>query len=214
MITIPARNLTLENVHRLLQYQRSRQDSFNTYLNLEPLTAWEEREVSQIREDFENYLIEGKVSEGQVKLLTVVPLLRLAGFHKAPIKILLEERITDILIEEEDLIITGRLDLLMVNKDSRSIASTSLWIVIVETKNSQAEVTTGLAQLLTYAFESLQSQSSVWGLVANGIRWDFVYISAGDPPSYQLLPSLHFMEIEPSRMTLQVLQAIHTSRFS
>jgi hypothetical protein len=213
MTTIPSRNLTLDDVHRLFNYQRSHDDTFSTLLTLEPLTAFEEEELRQIREDFDHYLIEGSVSEGQVKFLTVAPLLRLAGFYKAPIKIILEERIADIVIEDEDITITGRLDLLAINKSSRSIDRASFWVVIVETKNSQAETRTGLAQLLSYAFESLKSQRSVWGLVTNGTRWDFVYIFADSSPSYQLLPSLHFMEVEPSQQVLQVLKAIRNSLF-
>jgi hypothetical protein len=213
MITIPARDLTLEDVHRLLNYQRSRHDSFAPFLKLEPLIAFEEEELRQLREDFESYLIDGKVSEGQVKLLTVAPLLRLAGFYKYPIKIFLEERIANISIEDEDIEIAGRIDLMAVNKSSRSIDGIPFRVIIIETKNSQADTEVGLAQLLFYSRESLQYQPLVWGVITTGKRWDFVRMVAGDVPSYQLLPSLHFIESQPSRITLQVLKAIRHSLF-
>ena len=37
-------------------------------------------ELLKIRSQFDRYLVEGKVLEGQVRLLTVNPLLRLSGF--------------------------------------------------------------------------------------------------------------------------------------
>ena len=42
--------------------------------------------------------------------------MRLARFYRDPIEIRLEEDIADIQIEDEDTIITGRMDILAVNK--------------------------------------------------------------------------------------------------
>ncbi|MCA6597795.1 MAG: hypothetical protein IM539_16215 [Pseudanabaena sp. M046S1SP1A06QC] len=67
---------------------------------------------------------------------------------------------------------------------------------------------TGIPQLLTYAHESLQSQSSVWGLATNGLHFQFIRIFAGESPSYQLFPSLSLIESEPSIQILKVLKAI------
>jgi hypothetical protein len=67
--------------------------SFSSLLSLAPLTQFEQQELTEIWEDFDNYLTEGKVSEGQVKFLVLAPLVRLAGFYKAPLVIKLEEDI-------------------------------------------------------------------------------------------------------------------------
>lgn len=91
MTTLPARNFPLHEVHQLLGYQRQYTDSFTSLLSLEALTEFEQQEIEQIRNDFDDYLAEGKVLEGMVKVLTVFPLMRLADFYRSPIKISLEE---------------------------------------------------------------------------------------------------------------------------
>ncbi len=49
--------------------------------------------------------------------------MRLGGFYKYPLKIRLEENINDIYIEDEDTKITGRMDILAVNKDMPKITA-------------------------------------------------------------------------------------------
>jgi hypothetical protein len=208
MTTLNAKNLTLGEVNRLLSFQEQYDGSFTTLLSLEPLTEFEQQELTQIRNDFRYYLSSSKVSEGLIKALTTFPLLRLAGFYRYPIQISIEESIADIRIEDEDTIITGRFDILAVNKTTETNASTSFWILVIESKNSGVEVRQGLPQLLTYAYKTLELQSSVWGLATNGLQYLFAYFKQGNPPTYQLMPELHLMESERSIQLLQVLKAI------
>ena len=79
---------------------------------------------------------------------------------------------------------------------------------MVEAKNSTVEALEGLPQLLTYAYSSLEHQESVWGLTTNGLRYQFVYLQPGNPPTYQLLPELNLIDTERSLQILQVLKAI------
>lgn len=205
---LQANNLSLGEVHRLYNFHREYNNSFSSLLSLDNITDFESQELSQIRHDFDNYLSEGSISEGQVKMLTIAPLLRLAGFYHSPIKITLEENIADIEIEDEDTLIKGRLDILAVNKIQKTNINTSLWILVIETKNSQVDPSVGLPQLLTYAYKSLQYQESVWGLTTNGMRYQFVYLQSGNPLNYQLMPFLNLMEVDESIEILQVLKAI------
>ncbi len=91
MTILNSHQLTLADVHRHLKYDRQYNDTFTQLLSLESLSDFEQQELSQIRDDFDRYLIEGLVTEGQVKLLAIAPLLRLAGFYRHPLKISLEE---------------------------------------------------------------------------------------------------------------------------
>ncbi len=201
MTILNASNLSLEEVQRLFGFQKHYSDSFSNYLSLEPLTEAEEQELKQIQHDFDRYLTAGKVSE-------VAPLLRLAGFYRYPIEILLEENITDIEVEDEDIKIKGRFDILAVSKAQHPKPQTYFWILLIESKNSQIDISTGLPQLLTYAYKNLDNQKSVWGLTTNGRSYQFVYIEQGNPPIYYLLPELNLMERERSSQLLQVLKAI------
>ncbi|NEO40551.1 MAG: restriction endonuclease subunit R [Moorea sp. SIOASIH] len=208
MTILQASHLSLEDVHHTFGFQRQYNSSLTSRLSLDTITEFEQRELEQIRTDFDNYLIAGKVSEGLVKALTVFPLLRLAGFYRSPIKISLEEGIADIDIEDQDTKITGRLDILAINKAKQTVDKVSFWVLVIETKNSSADVSVGLPQLLTYAYKSLDHQDSVWGLSTNGYIYQFIYIQAGNPPIYQLMPVLNLMESESSIKLLQVIKAI------
>ena len=208
MATLTASQLSLKDVHQLLGFQRQYNNSFISLLYLEKLTDVEKKELEQIRDDFDFYLTEDEVSEGQVKLLTISPLLRLGGFYRHPIRITLEEKIGDIDIEDSDTKIRGRLDILAVHRTRQTATNASFWILVIESKNSEIAPAAGLSQLLTYAFPSLKFQESVWGLTTNGMGYQFVYIQSDKPPIYQLMPFLNLMEPEPSVKILQVFKAI------
>jgi hypothetical protein len=207
MTTLNAENLTLRDVHRLLGLKMQLNGSFTPLLSLESLTEFEQQELIQIRDDFANYLTSAKVSEGLVKALTTFPLMRLAGFYRFPIEIQLEEGIEKITIEDEDIIITGRLDILAINQTAAE-GSKPFWLLVIESKNSSIDISAGLPQLLTYTFKSLTYQESVWGLVTNGLRYQFIYLQQGTPPTYQLMPDLNLLETEGAIKLLQVLKAI------
>lgn len=209
MTTLNAKNLTLSQVHQLLKLNKLPNGSFASLLSLEPLTEFEQQELAQIRDDFEHYLIEGKVLEGQIKLLVIDPLLRLAGFYRSPIKISLELDIASIVIEDEDKTITGRFDILAVNKEQPTATDVAFWVLVIEAKNSAVNSLEGLPQLLTYAYQSLERQKLVWGLTTNGMQHQFVLLRQGNPPTYQQMPLLNLMDSESAIQLLQVLKAIH-----
>lgn len=94
-------------------------------------------------------------------------------------------------------------------KRSTELGTTApLWILVIETKNSTVDVFTGLPQLLTYAFKSLEQQTSVWGLATNGRSYQFVQLRRGNPPTYQLMPELNLIDRDRSIQLLQVFKAI------
>ncbi len=209
MTVINAKNLTLNEVSDFLKFQQIfNNDTYQSFLSLERLTEFEQLELVQIRNDFREYLSFERVSEGLVQALTTFPLMRLAGFYRSPLKMSLEENIANIAIEDEDTTITGRLDILAINKEKQIAADIAFWILVIESKNSLIAPRAGLPQLLTYAYKSLEYQESVWGLATSGEFYQFVNIRRGNPPTYQLMPFLSLMEPESSVVLLQVLKAI------
>ena len=205
MVTLQAKNLTLNEVHQLRDLQPSVQRvRFTDVLNLPDLTEWEMAEMAQIRINFQAYWQAGKVLEGQVQLLVLAPLLRLADYYRSPIQLSLEQAIAEIVLDDEDTKITGRLDLLAARRG----AVTPLWVLVVESKNSQVDALNGLPQLLTYASQSLTSQESVWGLATNGFSYYFVRLISGETLSYQLLPELNLLDSDRALVLLQVLKGI------
>jgi hypothetical protein len=203
MATVQANTLSLKDVHQRLGYQRHYADRLDQFLTLEHLTAAETAELMNIRSEFDRYLVDGTVLEGQVRILSVNPLLRLSGFNRSPITIRVETAIAPIELPESN--ITGRMDLLAIRicEDGPDF-----WVLVVESKESGADAMQGLSQLLTYAYAGLQGQRSVWGLTTNGINYQFVNIQAGQPPQYFLLPELSLLHRESALSLLQVLKAI------
>jgi hypothetical protein len=207
MTTLNAKNLTLRQIHQLLHIEQQFNGSFTPWLPLEPLTEIEQQELTQIQDDFRAYLIDG-ILEGQIKLLVIAPLLRLAGFYRSPIKISLELDIAEIVVEDEDTKITGRLDILAVNKEQPTVKDIAFWLLVIEAKNSSINSLEGLPQLLTYAHTSLEHQQLVWGLTTNGTDYRFVLLQRGTPPTYQFMPLLNLMDASSAVQLLQVLKAI------
>jgi hypothetical protein len=203
MATVQANTLSLKDVHQRLGYQRHYADRLDQFLTLEHLTAAETTELMNIRSEFDRYLVDGTVLEGQVRILSVNPLLRLSGFNRAPITIRVETAIAPIELPESN--ITGRMDLLAIRTREDG---PDFWVLVVESKESGADAMQGLSQLLTYAYAGLQGQRSVWGLTTNGINYQFVNIQAGQPPQYFLLPELSLLHRESALSLLQVLKAI------
>ncbi len=175
MVTLQPHQLTVRDVHERLGWVRwsptdqrsSWGDSFETVLRLPELQSDEIQELFKIRSEFDRYLIDGHVLEGQVRLLSVNPLLRLSGFNQAPIVIQVEQAIEPIVLSESK--ITGRLDLLAIRR-SEDLDVPDFWVLVVEAKESSIDALQGLAQLLTYGYASLKHQKSVWGLTTNGIN--------------------------------------------
>jgi hypothetical protein len=203
VVAIQASSLTLKDVHRRLGYQRHYADRLDEFLTLADLTPAETTELMNIRSEFDRYLVEGDVLEGQVRILSVNPLLRLSGFNRAPITIQVEKAIAPIELPESK--ITGRMDLLAIRMREDG---PDFWVLVVESKESGADAMQGLSQLLTYAYAGLEGQRSVWGLTTNGINYQFVNIQAGAPPQYFLLPELSLLHRESAVSLLQVLKAI------
>ncbi|MBE9004309.1 restriction endonuclease subunit R [Fortiea sp. LEGE XX443] len=205
-LIVEASSLSLKDVHRHLKLEKLLNGSFTDFLSLEPISEFEQQDLLRIRSDFDRYLSEGKISEGLVKFFTIAPLMRLAGFYDVPIRLTMEDSVA-IAVEDEDKRITGRMDILAVNT-FQSNAAPPFWILVIETKNSAIDISEGLPQLITYAFKSLEQQSSVWGLATNGLRYQFVYLTRAQQPTYQLMPSLNLNESPDAIELLQVLKSI------
>lgn len=211
MVTLKARQLTLDDAQRLLGFSPIFEGDFASYLSLLSLTIEEAAELAQIRDRFLRYLTLGKVSEGQARELSVAPLLQLAGYHNAPIYLRIEEEIDRIYIESEDTHITGRFDIVAVNREEISGPISPLWILVIESKNIEASEYVGTAQLLAYAHGTLEQQGCLWGLVTNGATYQFFYLEKDETETaltYRYMPTLNLRETDRSALLLQVLKSI------
>jgi hypothetical protein len=208
MVTLRAKEMTLKEASDLLGFQPQFRGKFEDFLSLEPLTVREQTELGQIIENLLVYLAEGNISEGQARQIAINPLLNLAGYNQPPIELRIEEDIAQIDIQEQDNQIRGRFDLVAVNRTIATTTTALLWVLIVESKSLAASEFVGIAQMLTYAYTSLENQSAVWGLVTNGATYQFFHIAKGDSLTYEYMPSLRLLESDRATQLLQVLNAI------
>jgi len=204
---LEASKISLDYVLHLLKLEEREASPFTDFFSLEPLTELEQQELLKIRHDFRRYFAAGKISEELIKFLVLSPLMRLTGFFDIPIVLTMEDSIP-IQVEDEDTVIKGQLDILAVNQPDAAVTATRFWILVVEAKNSAIDPWAGLPQLLTYTYKSLQQQASVWGLTTNGRNYQFVYLTRGNPWTYQILPELSLTDTERSIQLVQVLKAI------
>ncbi|MEN9226593.1 MAG: hypothetical protein Q6L60_13800 [Thermostichus sp. HHBFW_bins_43] len=207
--TRPANTLTLREVHELLGLRRGDSLEFEEKLDLPSLTEQEIAELTQLQDLYFSYLAEGTLNEGQVKFLFVSPLLKLAGFFSEEIYIDLEENIEEINIRQDDenLLITGRMDLLVLQREQKK----SFWILVIETKAGIGSTRLATAQLLTYAYRGIESQDHVWGLATNGEDYQFFFLQRGSPPTYHYLPKLWLLDRKSIHRLLQVLKSIRAT---
>jgi hypothetical protein len=208
MVTLKAREIKLEEVRELLGFELIRHGNFEDWLTLQPLEIGEAEGLERIASELFDYLENGRISEGQMQLVAIAPLLRLAGYNRSPIEYRVEENIGSIYIEDRDTYIRGRFDLVVVNRQIPADGKNLLWILVVESKNMGASEYVGIAQMLTYAYTSLSHQEAVWGLVTNGANYQFFYIRRGENPTYQRMMNLNLLDVEPAVKLLQVLKAI------
>jgi hypothetical protein len=208
MVTLKAREIKLEEVRELLGFELIRQGRFEDFLTLQPVSPGDSEGLDLISSELFDYLENGRISEGQMQLVAIAPLLRLAGYNRSPIEYRVEENIGSIYIEDRDTYIRGRFDLVVVNRQIPVDGKNLLWILVVESKNMGASEYVGIAQMLTYAYTSLAHQEAVWGLVTNGANYQFFYIRSGENPTYQRMMNLNLLDVEPAVKLLQVLKAI------
>ncbi|PSB13768.1 type I restriction endonuclease subunit R [filamentous cyanobacterium CCP1] len=117
---------------------------------------------------------QGELSEGTVKLLLVFPLLELAGFYDEPFFITTEPPV-EIVVEDQDEVLRGRIDTLVVQQD--------LWVLTVESKRSIA-FSAALPQALAYMMANPHSDRPSYGVGTDGDLFMFIKLVNQNPPEY------------------------------
>ena len=117
---------------------------------------------------------DGELLEGAVILLVASPLLELAGFYDPPFK-LKSEATVEIVIDDGEEILRGRIDALILQK--------KLWILVVEAKKTTIPLRSALPQLLTYLMANPQPEQPLFGMITNGD--DVLFVKLVQQPAHQ-----------------------------
>lgn len=184
-------------------------DNFGIQLVLDRQFFWEWEEESPEITDLEKQLLD-KVKAGYLNLLNYPPLLEdvvrmaivdpilfIGDFYLSPFYVKSEESI-DIAVPDEDIIIKGRIDTLVL-KDR-------FWVMIIESKKASFSIEEGLAQILAYMLGNPYPDQPSFGMIATGSEFIFVKLVKGKPPRYSL--SKGFLMRNPGNELYEVLRIL------
>jgi hypothetical protein len=165
---INASDITLAELEERFSLKRSpNPDFFSEAKEVLPnLSELEKVALNRVKQNFLDQLRSRLLIEETVKLVVVSPLLDLAGFYRAPYQVESEVPIQLTIPDEEEGLIQGRIDTLIVRR--------SLWIVLIESKRTQISVHAGIPQALTYLLSRPDGDRPGYGLVTNGSEFLFL----------------------------------------
>ena len=174
---IQASNLSLNEVQERFNLQRVWDNNFFTEWqhNLPEVTNEEKRWLDKVKDDYLS-LSSYPLHEEVVKLTVLAPLLSLAGLTRYPF-IPIAEKQVEIAFEDEDQLIRGRIDLLILHQQ--------LWAVVVESKAKKIDVLEGLPQALFYMTSKLSARP-IFGFLTNGNHSIFLKLQQQETPQFGL----------------------------
>jgi hypothetical protein len=146
------------------------------FTELPQLTEQEQKTLDHLKQRFLIYRDRGPIPEGVVDKLLVTPLLDVAGFYDEPFTVRTEPQV-EILLEDRDEILRGRIDTLIVQD--------RLWVLVLEAKRTVA-FSIAIPQALAYMMATPHPQKPVFGVVTNGDEFAFIKASIQNSPQYDL----------------------------
>jgi hypothetical protein len=173
---INASEISLAELEERFSLQRSPDPNFfsETRETLPDLSEIERIALERVKQNFLDQLRSRLLIEETVKLVVIAPLLDLAGFYRAPYQIESEVPVQLAIPDDEEGLIQGRIDTLIVQRAASQIPRGSLWIVLVESKRTQISVHAGIPQALTYLLSRPDGDRPGYGLVSNGSEFLFL----------------------------------------
>ncbi len=176
--TITATSQTLHDIETKFNLQLSEDEQFFREW-LEDLPEIKDLEKQSLDKVKAGYLNNAKYQmlENTVKMVVLAPLLYLADLYIPPFHIESEKSV-ELMLEDEDKIIRGSIDVLLLKE--------YFWVVAIEAKRSQYSLEVGLPQLLFYMLKNLTPEAPTFGLLTNGSNFRFVKVMKRDKLQYSV----------------------------
>ena len=165
--TLQARNVNIRDLIDQFGLQMVRDRHFFTewQTDLLELTDQEKQLLDKVRDGFFNLMQYPPYLEKAVQVSVLSPLLLLADFFLHPFQIKTEQS-TEIVSEDEGVIIRGQLDLIVLKEQ--------FWVLVIESKGFAYSPESGLAQLLSYMLANPETEKPGFGLLMNGFDFRFI----------------------------------------
>lgn len=174
--TIQAQNINLHDLKESFGLERTDDEQFfrEWQDELPELMDLEKQTLDEIKGDY-RHLSEYPILEPIVKLVVLSPLLKLAGFYRAPFYLTAEKEV-EIVSEDEGILVRGHLDLL--------VFTPKFWILVIEAKGAKYSLEVGIPQALAYMLGSPDADKPTFGVVTNGIEFRFLKLIKQGTPKY------------------------------
>lgn len=197
--TIPATKVTLRELKQIFGLQQAQDPSFfREWLESHAdLSKEEQRLLDRVKANFGELMEDPPMLENSVKMVVLAPLLDLAGFYYKPFPIETETSV-DIEMEDEGLVIRGRIDVLVLKN--------RLWLLVIESKRSDFAVTRAIPQALAYMLSNREITQPTFGLITNGN--EFLFLKCDRQPTAEYANSRLFSHLNPNNELYTVLQVL------
>ncbi|KYC36895.1 restriction endonuclease subunit R [Scytonema hofmannii PCC 7110] len=143
--------------------------------NLPEITDLDKLLLDKVKAGYFNLLNYPPLLEDVVRMSILDPILFIGDFYLAPFYVKSEESI-DIAVEDEEVIIKGRIDTLVL-KDQ-------FWVMVIESKKAAFSIEEGLAQILAYMLGTPYSDKPSYGMITTGGSFIFIKLVKGEIPQY------------------------------
>lgn len=200
--TLAANTATLRDLKQALGLQQSLDPAFfdEWQQEMPPLSEAEQQLLDRVQANFTALMEDPPMLENSVKMMVLSPLLDLAGFYRQPFPIETETSI-DLELEDDGLIIRGRIDVLVLKEQ--------FWRLVIESKRSDFAVTRAIPQALASMLSKPKLPKPVdptFGLITNGN--EFLFLKATRQPTAQYANSRLFSLVNPGNELYRVLQTL------
>ncbi|MEA5552571.1 type I restriction enzyme HsdR N-terminal domain-containing protein [Anabaena cylindrica UHCC 0172] len=200
--TLPASKLSLYDVKTKFHLQQIESDTLFAELlqSAPPLNEFEKQILDRTRQQY-LYLADRPLLEVTVKMVTLSPLLSLAGFYDPPFYTTLEESV-EVVSQDGSETVRGQIDVLVLQN--------TIWVVVIEAKSIQYDVMVALPQALTYMIASPNQKSKeLFGMISNGREFRFIKLTQEPSPTYTLSKIFSLSETENQLYeVLQILKSL------
>lgn len=177
--TMQSRDITLQELRTKfgLEFTHDLQFFPEWQENIPEITEFQKQQLDQVKAGYFNLLNYPPMLEGVVRMAILDPLLFIGGFYLAPFHVKAEKSVR-IATEDEDTIVTGVLDVLVL-KDK-------LWAMVIESKQVEFSIEAGLAQILSYMLANPHREHPNFGMITTGGSFIFLKLVPGESPHYGL----------------------------
>lgn len=175
--TLSAKEITLHKLREKFNLQLVENEQFfpEWQYELPEISAIEKQRLDRVKASYSYLLEDPPILENTVKMVVLSPLLDLANFYLPPFRIKSEKPI-EISLEDEGIIIKGKIDVLAVCEQ--------IWVVAIESKQAAFSLEAGRSQLLTYMLANSNSHQATYGLILNGNSFRFLKLVKGETLQY------------------------------